>query len=200
MATSVGRAMAQIPVDLSFARWLVAAQQEDCLSDMIALVSTLSTRRHYLRPGADLDAHPILETGCDAAAIMSAQGGGRAPSFVTRDAFAEANEIARQLEELLDCPKRTDGDMPSRRRSLAKAVMACDPGAVTYVARLRKSKESAWYNGKIEALLDTRSLLALSRVAQGARKPEALLALSTHAYSPRLGRGGSRLPQPCLCL
>ena len=170
--TAVGHAMARIPVDLSFSRWLVAAEEAGCLGSMITLVSTLSARRHYLRTDADLECHPILASACDATAILSAHGARRPPDFFARSVFSEARVIATQLRRQLNYTEVGDVDAPLLRRSIAQAVMVSNPSSV-YVIRLRQTKESAWNNGNAEARLDAKRLMTRKGSKVHTRAPGA---------------------------
>ncbi len=161
--TPRGQQLFHLPLDPPLAALLVAAQESDCLPDMIDLVAALAVGRplfNQQRPDeeeADLRRH-----GCDVvAAILAVRLGDAATHGLNAAVLTEARQNRRRLRELMNCSQPPSRSHHVDRRPLAMATLKADNTAA-HVARVRK-RSTAWSNGGTEIALSRESALPADR-------------------------------------
>lgn len=174
-----GRALFSLPIDPLHARLLVESRNEQCLDDMIDLVSVLSVGRPLFadaRPEVSVDAE-LRRSGCDATAAILAVRAPRpeehgASSFVVREARLIGERLRRQ-QGLVDVSVRSS-ERGVARDALVRAVLAAD-SRLAHVARSR-GRQTFFSNGGTEVELARESAV------HNLREVQAILALDTRAF------------------
>ncbi len=173
-----GTSLFELPIEPQHARLLVQARSEECLDEMIDLVSVLSVGRPLFVQGVrELGATEDLRlAGCDATAAIRALRAQRpsdhdASEFVVREARAARTRLRRALG-LPDSDPRSQA--PIQRDAMVRAAIAADP-RLAHVARVR-GRSVFFSNGGTELELARESAL------QNVRELEAILALDTRAF------------------
>jgi ATP-dependent helicase HrpB len=181
--TTRGSELFGLPLDAHLGRLLVEAKLEgdDCLADMIDLVSAISVGRPVFVGKRTLqgenDENGIRTDGCDATATIRAIRFGK-PDRDGLSAFVlrEARQISQRLRSAFSLEKLKPTQVVNSRR-LAETAIRADPRCA-HVARRRK-RGVMWSNGGTE--------IALSRdSAVNADKADAIIVVDSRA----LGFGG----------
>jgi HrpA-like RNA helicase len=173
-----GASLFELPIEPQHARLLVQARREECLDEMIDLVSVLSVGRPLFLPGTrDLGIDDDLRlSGCDATAAIRAL---RAPRPADHDVsdfvVREARATRARLRRVLGLPE-SDPCAPAsiKRDAIVRAAIAADP-RLAHVVRVR-GRGVFFSNGGTELELARESALV------HVRDPEAILALDTRAF------------------
>jgi HrpA-like RNA helicase len=174
-----GRDLFAIPIEPAHAQLLAQARNEQCVDDMLDLVSVLSVGRPMFTQDAtsvSVDADLRLG-GCDATAAIRALRASRAEehgasSFVVR----EARSTRARLRRLLGLPplEVNGATQPIAREALVRAALAADP-RLAHVARTR-GRTVYFSNG------GTEIELARESAVNNLKEIDAILALDTRAF------------------
>lgn len=178
-----GRGLFSLPIDPQHARLLVAARTEDCLDDMVDLVSVLSVGRPVFSASLEASAELGLEDnlrlgGCDATAAIRAlraerPSDHRVNGFVVREALLARARLRRMLELPTQQAPRP-ATQTIARDALVRAALASDP-RLAHVARTR-GRSVYFSNG------GTEIELARDSAANNVRNIDAILALDSRAF------------------
>ena len=184
--TERGQRLFGLPLDAHLGRLLVEAEQRDTLAWVLPLAAGLSTSRPLLRPvggrgGLLEDEDPMVDSTCDATAIIAAVCGARArhPAVDPR-ALEEARTALRRFCRAMDQPvepfQRARTLSAEHRRKLADTLLAAWPRCAHI--RRRHGKRFGWANGGTEL-----SLGRDSKVQE--EEQEVILVLDSRAFTPK---------------
>jgi ATP-dependent helicase HrpB len=190
--TVLGRAMFQLPLDVSFSRVLLEARrpeyQPHVLQALVDLTAVLNIDRPLLaQPPAGRHGEEVLEerrklgqAGCDASLIVRAFRSGQLQRYALNPAvLAEARRVAGQVRDLLDIEPVDEARKEKvDSRAMALAWMRAVPGSA-FVPRARRE---AWVSEAGEEVVLSRS----SVLRSGA---PALVAAARRTV---VGRGGRK--------
>ena len=177
--TERGRAIFALPIGPHLGRFLVEAEQTDCLEDAIDLVASLEVPRKLFLGRDAQDEEDLRHVGCDAVArIRALRTGVPREHRLDRFALATARRNAKHLRKAWGITARTHSLEVNRER-LVQTLLAADPRA-GHIIRRRK-RHIAWSNGGTE-----RDLTRDSAIDTG--KVEALVALQYRALGSKRER------------
>jgi ATP-dependent helicase HrpB len=191
---SIGNLLFDIGIDALWGRWLIQAQRDDCLLDMIDLVSALLCKHHLLLPRDPQTFYidPLRKQHCDAIALIKAM---RINPYDAHEhgldtfALAEAHMHRQRLSQCFNfaLPTRTHIpctlETPIQRKRLISTLLKVDTHSI-YIARKRK-KRWAWCGIDSDIEWGKQSL-AHQAVQEGSLDPpDGFILLNHHSTISR---------------